>query len=362
MRLQATDLLVALLRGDALPQALTGQDWETVLAQARRGRLAARLGRQLDRSALDDGAVPRGASELLAAARLGSHRVRQQMRREADLLAAGLRRLGQRCVLLKGTAYLCAELPPAADRLFGDIDVLVPQPDLAAIERGLLAFGWMASTAGAYDQRYYRTWMHELPPMTHLQRGTVLDLHHAITPPTSRFHVPGERMLSAAVPIDASRNLWMLQPVDMVLHSAVHLFTEGEFDHGLRDLLDLHDLLRHFGALDQDFWPALLARAGELGLGRPLHHALHHTERLFGAQVPPPLERARKALQPAWPTRRLMDWAVSTALRPADAMGEPIAAWSARSLLYVRAHWLRMPVHLLLPHLVRKALIRQRAT
>lgn len=357
MRAESPALLVALLRGDVLPQALTGQEWEAVLAQARRGRLAARLGTVLTPLLLDDEAVPEGVRELLAAARLGASRVREQMQREAILLAAGLRRLGQRCVLLKGTAYMCADLPAAVDRLFGDIDILVPRSDLAAIEQGLLSFGWMASTAGAYDQRYYRTWMHELPPMTHLQRGTVLDVHHAVTPPTSAFHVPGDRMLSAVVPIDESRNLWMLQPVDMVLHSAVHLFTEGEFDHGLRDLLDLHDLLRHFTSHAPDFWPALFARAADLGLGRPLHHALHHAERLFGVLVPPLMEPVRSALQPPWPARWVMDWAVSTALSPANEGGEPLAASLARSLLYVRSHWLRMPLYLLLPHLLRKAWI-----
>ena len=35
----------------------------------------------------------------------------------------------------------------------------------------------------------------------------------------------------------------MLAPHDLVLHSAVHLFSEGETDHGLRNLLDLHRLL-----------------------------------------------------------------------------------------------------------------------
>ena len=40
----------------------------------------------------------------------------------------------------------------------------------------------------------------------------------------------------------------VLAPEDMVLHSATHLFNEGEFDRGLRDLNDLDLLLREFGA------------------------------------------------------------------------------------------------------------------
>jgi hypothetical protein len=36
----------------------------------------------------------------------------------------------------------------------------------------------------------------------------------------------------------------------MVLHSATHLFYDGELNHGLRDLVDLDDLLRHFSGAD----------------------------------------------------------------------------------------------------------------
>jgi 3-hydroxyacyl-CoA dehydrogenase len=56
----------------------------------------------------------------------------------------------------------------------------------------------------------------------------------------------------------------------MVLHSATHLFFEGELRHGLRDLVDLDDLVRHFAAQDASFWQRLVARAFEMDLARPL--------------------------------------------------------------------------------------------
>lgn len=58
-----------------------------------------------------------------------------------------------------------------------------------------------------------------------------------------------------------------------MLHSACHLFHEGEWGHGLRDLVDLDAMLRAFAA-EPGFWSTLLVRAQDLNLGRPLYLAL----------------------------------------------------------------------------------------
>ena len=339
----------------------TTAEWELWLSQARRAMLSARLASHADRT-LGLDAVPMGPRQrLVSALRLGE-RMSQGMQAEALHVAAALSRAGLRCVLLKGTAYLAAGLPPARGRFFGDIDILVPQAQIGGAEAALLAAGWFAHEQEAYHQRYYREWMHEVPPLTHVRRGSVVDLHHTITPPTSAFAIDGARLLEKARCIDAVHDLWILQPTDLVLHSAVHLFSEGEFDHGLRDLLDLADLLRYFGGSEPGFWPALWARAREMALQAPLHHALYHAERLFGPIVPPAWRAEASALRPAWASATFMAWLLAIALRPnhpsCDGPWTPLARW----LLYVRAHWLRMPLRLLLPHLLRKAWERRLPT
>ena len=47
----------------------------------------------------------------------------------------------------------------------------------------------------------------------------------------------------------------------MVLHSAVHLFQEGEFGRGLRDMLDMNDLVPAFPCSKSTFWDDLDQRA-----------------------------------------------------------------------------------------------------
>ena len=100
--------------------------------------------------------------------------------------------------------------------------------------------------------------------------------------------------------------------------------------HGLRDLVDIDDLLRHFSR-EEKFGNELVSRAEEL---EPCH----------GSQV--------------WPASAMM-----------AAIGDNVisAPWRKdlclklfRQLLYFRSQWLRMPPCLLIPHLIRKALRKRR--
>src|SRR6185503_6572888 len=75
-------------------------------------------------------------------------------------------------ILLKGIAYVLAELPPARGRIYADVDLLVPEELIGKAEAGLLERGWFRTTIDPYDDRYYRVWMHEIPPLRHRERGT----------------------------------------------------------------------------------------------------------------------------------------------------------------------------------------------
>jgi hypothetical protein len=259
--------------------------------------------------------------------------------------------------LLKGAAYVIAGLPAASGRVFSDVDIIVPKTSIAAVESALLMNGWRGSHHDAYDQRYYRQWMHEIPPMQHVKRGSVIDVHHAILPETARIRADSTAMREAAVPVDGHDGVFVLTPCDMVLHSATHLFHEGELDNGLRDLVDIDSLLQHFGRRP-GFWEALVPRAVRIGLSRPLHYALRHAHAMLDTPVPPAVLRAAAAAgQPPAPQSGIMDFCFERGLRPNHASCDERWTPLARRLLYVRSHWLRMPLPLLVRHLVRKALV-----
>ncbi len=349
------DLLTPVFGSPRLLLEWSPRQWELVLAQAMRAHLLARLATQARASGWLE-QLPAGPRfQLLSSLRL-VERQRHEVLWEVEAIHRALDGTGIPVVLLKGAAYLRAGLPPATGRLFSDIDFLVPRDRIEEAESALFGAGWISDERDAYNQMYYRRWSHEIPPLRHVQRLSVIDLHHTIAPPTSRYKIDGAALLQQARPIPDCPGVFVLAPVDMVLHSAVHLFQEGEFDKGLRDLLDLRDLLHHFEQTEgAGFWPALLARARSLGLQVPLHHALFHQQRLFGAPWPAALAAEIDALRPRSLGRAWMARLLALALRPNHPSCDSRWTGLARWLLYVRSHYLRMPFYLVLIHLGRKA-------
>ena len=344
-------LLTALREPERVP-ALGGEAWTRLLQEGRAANILARLEARLDERKLLD-QIPVRARDHLQGAQLIAAQQQQLVRWEVARLQETLRPTGVTLVLLKGAAYVMAELPVARGRLFADVDFMVPRGKLVEVEERLLKAGWRFVELEPYDDRYYRQWSHELPPLVHQDREIIVDVHHNILPPTGRLHPDPERLLEDAVPL-VEPQLKVLAPADMVLHAAVHMFQDGELQGELRDLIDLDALMRHFGA-EGEFWDGLVPRARRLGLERPLFYALRYAARLLGTPVPAPVLAASRVAAPAWPIVKIMDGLVTRALDPGpDGRGLTTTRIS-RALLYVRARWLRMPPGMLARHLVHKA-------
>lgn len=352
-------LLVRVLLQPAVAVGLSLPEWDLLLRQARRSNLAGKLAEQMERGGWLD-TLPEPVRPHLRSALLLSRRQAQMLRRDVDLLSQTLAGLPGPLILLKGAAYALGGHAPAPGRLFSDIDLLIPPEQLAQCETTLLVHGWdFDEGLDAYDLRYYREWMHELPPLHHRRRGTSLDVHHTLLPPTARTPLDSRALFDAPRPLPSRPGVFVLPPEDMLLHSAAHLFHEGELPNGLRDLFDLDALMREFGAIE-GFWQRLVARARRIGLVRPLWLALRYTRQLLDTPYPDAVP-AELGPPPGPLALRLLDACYQRALRPAhDSCLLPGHA-IAETALYVRSHWLRMPTGLLAQHLARKAWTRMTA-
>ena len=328
----------ALVRLLADPSAASGvTDWTGLIAVARAESLIGALAWRLTGEAL-----PARVEALLEAARRDGEAARAQALWEAEMARRALAPLGVPVILLKGTAYAAAGLEAGRGRSIGDLDILVPRAALAGVERALLAAGWEWVKEDAYDDQYYRRWMHELPPLIHRERDRMIDVHHAILPLTARPKPDMEAMIEARAPL--ADGLFTLSPADMIVHSAAHLFADGDLAGGLRNLWDIDRLLRQFSGRDGEFWPALRERAERHGLlpavarAVRLAHHLYRTPAKFGVghriTVADRLYLRRLLARDGW----------GRATRPAARLG-----------FYVRSHWLRMPPAMLARHLWTKA-------
>jgi len=352
-------LLLRVLRAPQHAPVLSPADWDLLLRQAANANLSATLHHWLEQHGVLAQALPQ-AREQLSWAAVMARRHRQATYWEIRLIGKALAGLGLPLLLLKGGAYAAAGLPPAAGRLFSDIDILVPEDSLPQVEAALMRHGWVGTHHDHYDQRYYREWMHELPPMMHVLRQTAIDVHHTILPRTAAQRPDARLLRAAARPLagdGAPPGTAILAPLDMVLHSATHLFADGEFDKGLRDLWDLHCLLTHFGAHEPGFWDALPARARQHQLQRFMFYGLRYSALLLGTPVPPATLAAMAPDAPPPALLAVMDALFTRALLPHHPSCRGAGSALADFLLYVRGNWLRMPPLRLARHLFHKAFL-----
>lgn len=352
------NLISQVYRSPGIVNHFSSADWDTLIRQGRRSGLLARMRGILAQNGQLD-LTPREAHMHFDAAATLAEKQQIAVRWEIGKIIEALADLAFPVIALKGSAYVMAGLPAARGRLFNDIDILVPREFLGQVEAALMLAGWHPIRLSAYDDRYYRRWMHELPPMQHVKRATVIDVHHAILPDTVRFPPDSGKLRSRAVWVEDVKNLQVLAPEDMLLHSATHLFHDGELPHGLRDLTDLDLLLRHF-ALIPDFWPRLQIRAQELALERPLFYAMRYVQHFLDTPIPEIFARAIRPYAPNQTMLALMDAMFTRALAPMHASCEDAFTPLARKAAFVRAHWLRMPPYLLFPHLFHKAFMEPR--
>jgi hypothetical protein len=336
-------------------------DWNRHVRLARRDRLLARLAEALDRAQLLKQVPEAPRRHLIAEQQVSRCRTAAMLwaleRVHASMHTGGSTPLQGPLLLLKGAAYLAQGLPIAAGRLPSDVDILVPREQLDEALARLQADQWAVGDMSAHDLRYYREWSHEAPPMQHPLHPIELDVHHNIRPPVGQGQVDVGRLLALARPCSLE-GWFVLDPLDQVLHSAAHLFFDSELRNRLRDLVDLDGLMRHFGGADSTaFFEALIERAKDLAMLEPLALAVHFTTRWLGTPVPPDARAKLTACEPTGLSRLWLLQTLRALLTPAD-IDAPRASWrqgAAASILLGRYHLGRLPLRILIPHLVRKA-------
>ncbi|MDT3677845.1 MAG: nucleotidyltransferase family protein [Burkholderiaceae bacterium] len=328
-------------------------EWDRLVRLARLGSVASLLHARYEAADALDALPAPVARQLHSERTVAEYRI-QMTKWNLEHVCDVLGPLGTELVLLKGSAYVAQEAPWGRGRLTSDIDLMVRVAEIGRVEEALRAAGWHFGLISDYDERYYREWSHELPPLMHPERAMPIDLHHTILPVTSRLRPDADALVAASVALPGTP-LRVLAPEDQVLHTCCHLFEDSDMWHQLRDLLDLDAMLRQ-GAERADFDEGLAASVSLHGLQRPLHYGLRYAHRFLSSPVPrhSAREAARRA-QPSAAGATLMDALVARSLLPASP-DLPISAsrrWAKRALK--ARHFLRrFPPRLLVRHIWTK--------
>lgn len=342
--------LLPLLRDCHHALLMSLADWDDTIRLARQARLLGLIaGRLKETQGLWEHVPEQVRGHLQSSINFSAHRlqmVRKELRALDKVLPATIT-----VVLLKGAAYIAQNQEFARGRMPNDVDLLVKRTDLDEAEAALASAGWVSETTSDYDQRYYREWSHELPPMRFPGHALEVDLHHTITPVTSRVRANDALLFSSLQAVPDSR-YFTLHPLDQIIHAAIHLFQDSELAGNLRDLVDLDGMIRRVIHAESD-WTELQQRADQHGAGRYLCYALRYCSTWLGTPMPTLI-----TLQfPSTFVQKFMDMILTRGTLP--RLPDTPPSLSDRFALQagvIRYHWLRMPPKLLAGHLIHKTM------
>lgn len=348
--MRASQLLLHLFQQPQLAVTLSADTWVHLIRLLRQQQQLARYA-YLFRQAGVFTQLPQYARHHLRNAEIIADKQYRQVSAEAAELTQLLAPLQVKPVFLKGAAYALQQgLPAGIGRTFSDLDILVPKEQITAVEQRLSVFGFLPEPVSAYDQHYYRKWTHEIPPLRHHSRGTILDIHHNLIPPISG-RAPDIRRFWQQLNLTADGYQVLSLPA-MTLHSLIHLFFNEDFKKGFRDLTDLHLLFAGFSEQD---WEQLLQLAEQTGFMFELMLACRYTSYLLATPIPAWVMQQTEQYQPSKLRLRLLDFIFLRLLSPQHPLLNTYLDQLAALLALIRGHWLKMPPQILFGHLSVKA-------
>lgn len=333
--------LISFFYEPSLSKILSPEQWQTLILILRYERLLATFS-FFYRSSNSWNDLPDFVKHHLINAEIMSQRQAKQVVFEADQLRDLLEKEAPEFLFLKGAAYTLTNNPASVGRTFSDIDILVKKETIPELEKSLLFKGWISQPVNDYDENYYREWTHEIPPMVHSARGTVIDVHHNLIPPVSGRAPDITEFVNYR---EVVNGFAVLSPPAMLLHSSIHLMFNEDFKQSFRDLFDIKAISENYGG--DTFWKESVDLALRTGFYKELFLALRYASRRLPFTLPDliannvPYSRFKLAL---------LDWIFDRALAPSHPTCEVAGQKFAFFLAWCRGHWCKMPLHILLYH------------
>ncbi|MGJ8680891.1 nucleotidyltransferase family protein [Paraglaciecola sp.] len=286
----------------------------------------------------------------LKSAHVRAGRQKAQVLFECNTLDSMLKQIDVIPIYMKGANYILRNSSNGQGRLVSDIDVLVNEHEITKVENYLKTKLWLSEKLSDYDDKYYRAWAHEIPPLFHPLRGTVLDIHHNIYLPISG-RSPNISNFTHSIQPEGCTSQVMNDPAT-VLHSIIHLFMNEDFTNAFRDMLDIHMLCEDLGC--DNFWNEILKLSQDSGFDKELYYSLALRAMLFDCS-PPNIFSQLKSKYHGSINEFFIKRILYSALSPKHSLLDTPSIKIARFIVFIRGHWLKMPLPILIKHIVVKS-------
>lgn len=296
-RFDATLLVAQTLAAQAPGKALAerwrglGEDGPLVLEIASEQRVATALYTRL--LALDLAPViAEELLEVLAALRLLAEERNALVLAQAAHAVRALNAVGLTPVLLKGAGHLASGLHAhAADRLVGDLDLLVAEEEMPAAVHALAAAGYaVQSPELLHTDGTSRVDVH-YPPLAHNDWPLLVELHWALLPGPLGAVLPPNELIARGERISLDRaEAFVLATDDALLYNILHAEARHHAAWAQKaPLWQLYDSLLLARRCTPDVWNQVFRRApaytGYIQRHRAILHDLFHAENTRGAAL-----------------------------------------------------------------------------
>jgi hypothetical protein len=344
-----SELFIQLYKKPEVALTLNLDQWQSIIFVLRHHQLLARYQFIFERAGIFE-QLPQYVKHHLINAKILSQKQYHQVFFEANALLNAFGFNSKHKVFLKGAAYTLSGQTAGVGRVYSDIDLLIGKEEINDVERTLSISGWLSEKITKYDDNYYRNWSHEIPPLRHGGRGTILDVHHNIIPIISGRAPDISYFLEQ---VEKTKDGFsVLSPAGMTLHSIVHLMFNDDVKNGFRDLLDLDLLIKHNGS--DFYWSTLLQLAENTNFTYELKLAVRYLSKILQTKIP---EGVLTQLHISdSPTSKILDFIYLSVLLPSHALVDNKKYNLANSIAMYRGHWLKMPLHILIYHMSNKGI------
>lgn len=332
--------------------ALSLQQWQDAVFILREAKILGSLYHAANRNNCFD-AYPKAVQRHVYSAHIYAKRQATQIEYEARELKKLFEQVDVTAIFLKGAAYTLRNSVNGLGRVCSDLDVLVTKQDLEKAEAHLKSNRWRSEQLSDYDEKYYREWAHEVPPLFQINRATVLDMHHNIYPPVSGRAPSVERFFDSRAATE--NGCFVLDPACTILHSIIHMFTNEDSSSWMRDLLDIMLLLKEFG--DEDTWEKLIKLAKDINFDAELAFCINAVKHYSNLELPNNAKEFIKQQKFNLIQKWLMKTVFINAIVPEHDSVNKFKNRLAKQIVYFRGHWIKMPFPILIKHFTIKSFL-----
>lgn len=337
--------LVEVLHEPERVENWSNAEWQDAILVFRFSRLLASMKYRLEEKDQFESLPDNVRFHLESAAVLAERQVQQVLFEVSELQSLFSATPEIRPVLLKGAAYIANGTRNSKGRICSDIDLLVERKFLNQSESLLMKSLWRHNDISDYDEKYYREFAHEIPPLIHLERATVLDLHHNIYMSISNRAPKIEVFLNHLQKSPAG--LYTLTAPAAFIHSVIHLYLNEDIKFGLRDVYDQWKLCEEFSS--EQFWQDCINISRDCGFLFELMLSIGVIKSFFNLRLPEFVETIYTSESKA--LRFKFWWVIyQHAFTPEHFLVNTKRATAARMLVVFRGHWAKMPLSILIKH------------